>query len=85
MAIQPRRRQKKLQRRRAKEKAKRPEVAHREALGIAGRLQHAARFPILHSQVAEDLWETGLGPVVVSRQLSNGVCDFRGGRLLPGD
>lgn len=73
MAVDPRKRQKKLERKRAKQKAKRRELARRQQAGIAGKLQYAARFPVLHSLAAADLWDQGIGEVLLSRELNNGT------------
>jgi hypothetical protein len=76
MGIDPRKRQKKLERRKAKQKAERQEIARRESRGISLRLEEAATAPILHCSVADDLWQRGIGNVLVSRQLSNGQVAF---------
>jgi hypothetical protein len=76
MAIDPRKRQKKLERRAAKQKAERRQLAQTASLGIASRLQMAASAPILHCCTTEDLWRTGIGQVLVSRQLKGGNVAF---------
>ncbi len=76
MAIDPRKRQKKLERRTAKQKAERREVARCNAGGLAGRLQGSSAAPILHCCVATDVWQHGIRQVLVSRQLPAGQVAF---------
>jgi len=76
MAMDPRRRQKKLERRRARQKAQRRELARRSAGGLPARLERASAAPILHCSASETLWEEGIGEVLVSRQLSGGSVAF---------
>jgi hypothetical protein len=72
MAIDPRKRQKKLERRSAKQKAKKRELVRRNPQSLAGRMDLAAAWPILHCCVIADLWTDGIGNVLVSRHRSNG-------------
>jgi hypothetical protein len=76
MAIDPRKRQKKLERRKAKQKAQRRMLAQRESRGLGAQLQEATTAPILHCWAAEDVWEQGIGNVVLSRQLRSGNVAF---------
>ncbi len=76
MAIDPRRRQKKLERKKAKKMAERRELARREAGGLASRIEQGAKAPILHCCVASTLFEQGMGEVLISRQLSHGNVAF---------
>jgi len=76
MALDPRRRQKKLERRRAKQRAKQRQQARRRAEGIAGQFRDAARFPVLHCCVAAEVFATGIGPVLFSRQSKGGKVAF---------
>jgi len=76
MAINPRKRQKKLERRKAKEKAERRELARRESPGLPSRIQQASAAPILHCCVTAEIWRHGIGNVLVSRQLSDGQVAF---------
>jgi len=43
---------------------------------LAERMAEASSWPVLHSLVAEKLWEDGLGPVVLSRRLRNSQIGF---------
>jgi len=69
MAIDPRKRQKKLERRKAKIKAERRELARREPQGLPSRIQLASTAPILHCCVNDEIWRHGIGHVLVSRQV----------------
>ncbi len=76
MGVDPRKRQKKLEKQKAKKKAERKEIARREAQGMPVRLEAASRAPILHSCCMKALWEEGMGQVLISRQLSGGNVAF---------
>jgi hypothetical protein len=76
MAVDPWKRQKKLERQRTKQKAGRRESARRESRGLALRLEESAAAPLLHCSRGSRLWETGIGHVVVSRQMANGNVAF---------
>jgi hypothetical protein len=51
MAIDPRKRQKKLERRKAKQETQRRELARRDSQGISLRLEQASAAPVLHCGV----------------------------------
>jgi hypothetical protein len=72
MPTDPRKRQKKLERRAAKRQEKKHHLVRAQAAGLGGRLAAAAKAPVLHCWVAENLWSQGLGPVHLSRALPNG-------------
>ncbi len=72
MPIDPRRRQKKIERRRAKEKAQRRKLAKVSSGGIAIQLRAAAQVPILHCCMMREIWSQGIGQVMISRQFPNG-------------
>jgi len=76
MAVDQRRRQKKLERRKAKQKAERRELAQRRSQGIAARMELAASAPILHCCRSADLWVQGIGYVLLSRALKDGQVAF---------
>ena len=76
MAVDPRKRQKKLERKKAKQKAERRDLARREPQGMALRLASAARYPVLHCCMVSELWEKGIGNVLISRQLPRGEVAF---------
>jgi len=72
MTVDPRKRQKKLERRKAKQKQERRELAQRRPQSLSLQLEEAATAPILHCCVMADIWQSGMGQVLVSRQLRNG-------------
>jgi len=73
MAADPRKRQKKLQRRTAKRQEKKHHLVRQQSLGLGGQLAAAARFSILHSWVMGGVFgDKGMGQVLVSRALPNG-------------
>lgn len=76
VAIDPRKRQKKLERRKAKLKAQRRDVAGREPKGLSARIQQASTAPILHCCMNTEIWRQGIGHVLVSRQLGAGQVAF---------
>lgn len=76
MAIDPRKRQRKAERRKAKEKDKRRALAVRRSVGMADRMAESATAPILHCFTQEELWEEGMGHVLVSRRLPLGQVAF---------
>jgi hypothetical protein len=72
MALSPQQRQRKIERRRAKTKVKQRQIARRASLGVAARLELVAAAPVLHCAHSEELWEQGIGNVLLSRELENG-------------
>lgn len=76
MALDARRRQKKAEKRNAKEKAKRRELARRRPDDLGQRLVRATAAPILHCCTTESLWSSGIAQVLVSRQLTSGQVAF---------
>ncbi len=76
MATDPRKRQKKLQRRKAKEKARKKALARRDPRDFAARMQRAGAAPILHCCTTDVLWDQGMSTVLVSRELASGNVAF---------
>lgn len=76
MAIDPQKRQKKLEKRKAKQQAERRQSARRNEGGLPAKLKQAAAAPILHCCTTDTLWEQGIGQVLVSRQLPGGQVAF---------
>jgi hypothetical protein len=76
MPTDPRKRQKKQERRTAKRKAKQHQLARTKQAGLPQRLASAAIYPVLHSCVTTDLWTEGLGWVCLSRELPGGSVGF---------
>lgn len=73
MATDPRKRQRKLERRASQRKEKKHVIAREQSAGLAKRLTEAVKYPILHSQATEGLWSEGIGQVMLSRLLPNGT------------
>ena len=69
MAADPRKRQKKLEHRATKRKEKKHVQVREQSAGLGERLAAACQYPILHTFVTEELWSTGMGHVLVSREL----------------
>jgi hypothetical protein len=76
MAVDPRKRQKQLQRRAAKRKSKQQLATRARDAGIAERLTLASRYPVLDCWLTSSLWTQGMGSVVLSRQLPNGFVAY---------
>jgi hypothetical protein len=76
MAADPRKRQKKLERRTAKRQEKKHRLVREQNAGLAERLTAAARYPVLHAWIGEALWTQGLGQVLLSRALPDGSVAF---------
>jgi hypothetical protein len=76
MAVDPRKRQKKLERKTAKRKAHRRTIFQRSSSEERLRFQNAATAPLLQSFGAETLWETGIGYVLLSREFRPGQVAF---------
>lgn len=70
MALDARRRQKKVERRHAKQKVKKKVLATRVPNSPAGRMERAAAAPLLRCCTSEALWDEGIAPVLLSRELS---------------
>lgn len=72
MAVDPRKRQKQLARKKAKHQSNKANK-QTQALRAAGRaLEAAGTAPILHAFVSDNLWDQGLGYVILSRTLPGG-------------
>jgi hypothetical protein len=76
MPIDPKKRQKKQERRAAKRKSKQHQLAKEKHAGLPERLTSAAHYPILHCWATTSLWSEGLGQVGLSRLLPNGSVAF---------
>jgi len=76
MVMDPRKRQKKLERHKAKQNAQRHELARRDSRSLSFRLERAAAAPILHCCTTAEIWQQGMGHVLISRQLDNGNVAF---------
>jgi hypothetical protein len=78
MALDPRKRQKKVERRNAKQRAKKTAIARQSAGGPAIRIQRAAGAPILHCCTCDMLADQGIAHLLISRELSSGNVAFVG-------
>ena len=76
MALDPRKRQKKIERRKAKERDRKREQSRSDPRDLSVRLERAAAAPILHCCTIADLWSQGIGNVLVSRELASGNVAF---------
>ena len=76
MVVDPRKRQKKLERRKAKAKAERRKLGKWQTQGVPGRMRQAATAPILHCCAGAAIWQEGIGQILISRQLSSGMVAF---------
>jgi hypothetical protein len=72
MALDPRKRQKKIEKRRAKEREKHKELAVRRPQSMSERLATTASAPILHCYAMAEIWQEGIGQIFLSRQLNDG-------------
>ncbi len=71
MVLDPRSRQKKVERRKAKEKSKHEALKVRGQQLVAQSMQAVASAPILHCSVMDSIWLQGIGHVIFSRILPN--------------
>lgn len=71
MALDARRRQKKVERRHAKQKVKKKVLATRVPHSLAARMEWAAASPLLRCCTSQALWDGGIAPVLLSRKLSD--------------
>jgi hypothetical protein len=72
MAIDPRKRQKKLEKQKAKRKEKHQQLVRQKNVGLASQLREAASAPILHCWASGPIFEQGMGQIILSRKLPNG-------------
>lgn len=76
MALDPRKRQKKQEKRNARAKVKHQQIARRNSLSEAEKFHLAARGPFVHSYVSEGIGSGGMGTCIVSRETSSGMLAF---------
>lgn len=76
MPTDPRKRQKKLERKNAKRKSKHEVIVREKSKGLGERLADASLAPILHSGIGVDLEKMGMAQVFISRELPNGSVAF---------
>jgi hypothetical protein len=66
------RQQKKAARQKARRAEKRAELVRRESHDPTVRLQRAARWPVVRALAGADLWEDGIGYLVIAREEAEG-------------
>jgi hypothetical protein len=71
MPSDPRKRQRKLERRAAKRKDKKHQLVKEASAGIGEQLTAATKYPPLHTWITEDLWTEGIGWALFSRELAD--------------
>lgn len=76
MAVDPKKRQRKLQKHAAKRKSKHRLLVRANSAGLPERIRQAAQYPILHCLASQVLLDQGLGSVFLSRALPNGSVAF---------
>jgi hypothetical protein len=76
MVLDPRKRQKKLERKMAKRKAHKETLAQQNPTDVRVRFQIAAAAPVLHSLASDSLWKEGIGHVLLSREVNRGQVAF---------
>lgn len=74
MSLNHRKRQKKAERRKAKQRKR--QLVRRTGDDLVSRLRRVGTAPLLHCHVFEDLFEAGIGMVVLSRKLADGHVAF---------
>lgn len=72
MSLDPRKKQKKLERRKAKDKARHKTKVARQVHQWEHRFERVGRGEILDSLVSSAVWKSGLGNILISRVLENG-------------
>jgi hypothetical protein len=75
MAGNDRKRQKKLERKNARRKEMKV-IARQESGGLPAQLSQAAKYPILHCWMTNSNFDSGMGMVVISRQMPDGTVGF---------
>lgn len=68
--------QKKLAKKKAKRVGKRHVLAQRASSGIESLLRQAGEWPIIEAMVPTELWENGIGQLVIARQMPDGGIAF---------
>jgi hypothetical protein len=76
MALDQRKRQKKLERRAAKRKAQTKSAQRHDPADVRWQFQKAAAAPVLHSVATDTLWTNGIGHVLLSRTTDRGQIAF---------
>jgi hypothetical protein len=69
-------RQKKLAKQKAKRQAKRSFLAQRSSKDPTIRLQRTEKWPVIEARVSEEIWEEGIGYLVIAREEPEGGTVF---------
>lgn len=69
MPRDPRKRQKQQARKAAKRKAKHHEIVRAKNVSLASQMRDAAEHPIIESWATQDLWDSGIGYVLLARRI----------------
>lgn len=72
MPTDPRKRQKKLERKAASRKEKKHLIVRESSVSLATRFSLAASFPVLHSCISDSSWDMGIGQAYLTRLLPDG-------------
>ena len=72
MPTDPRKRQKKLERKAAHRKEKKHIIVREASVPLSTRFALATTLPVLHSAIADSTWDQGIGQALLSRELPNG-------------
>src|SRR5438128_2471397 len=72
MGTDPRKRQKKLEKRAAKRKEKKHHLVRAQSRGLAEQMTADSKYPVLHCWIPDNLNKNGIGWVMLSRELPNG-------------
>lgn len=76
MALDPKKRQKKAERRKAKEKAKAIAERKHSRLATTRLLMSSEKAPFVDCFVTDSLWDQGIGQLIVSRRMPDGNIAF---------
>ena len=72
MPTDPRKRQKKLERKAAHRKVKKHLIVRESSVSLSTRFSLAASCPVLHSSISDSNWDKGIGQVHLTRLLPDG-------------
>lgn len=76
MAGHGNRQQKKLAKKNARRAEKKAHLARRADAGLERLLRHAGDWPVVEALVPDDLWEAGIGHLILARQMPDGGIAF---------
>lgn len=76
MAINPKRRQRKLEKKRAERKAQRKLTLRRQSQHLSAKFTDVSLGRVLHCELSTTTWEAGIGHVWIGREVREGVIAF---------